>query len=168
MCCEKCKIEKGNGDIALSFSQNQVPLASVFVKYGMGHMEPTPENALLGATAFGYNFIKEISLAAAGVNTAISNYTPAEQADLAASIFRIFGMAADTGVNIAQGISDIKNGNQPQQPNTNTGQPITYTPPPAEPARIGGFTTNQLGLLLLAGALVVGVLLYFNKQGAKG
>lgn len=170
MCDINCNCKnKGNGNIALVFNQNKLPIASVFTKYSMGHMEPTPENALIGAKAFGYNFIKELALAASGANPAISNYTSAESATLAAQIFQIFGMAADTGVNIAQGIADIKNGNAaPNQPN-NAGQTAVYMPTPDKPEnRIAGFTKNQVGLLLLAGALVISVLIYFNKQGAKG
>lgn len=162
----------GNGNtIAVAFRNQQTPIASVFSKYGMGDMQVTPENALIGAVAYGTDFAVEVARAAAGLATE-SSYTAEENAanlSLADSIFNMFGIAAGAGINIAKGISDIKNGNKatgtPGTPGT-PGQPqVVYLPatPPA-PTTTGGFTNMQIGLLLVAVALVVGVLVYFGNK----
>lgn len=167
-----CKSEvKGNGkNIALSFSGNKIPVAAIFNKYGMGKLAPTPENALAGTVLYGGTFAKEVAMAAAGMNPNVANYEGQEGADLAATIFQILGTAANAGINIAQGVADIKNGNKPNTNPTNTGQPVVVyapTPTPTTPQTQGWLTNTQLGLILLAVVLVAGALLYMNYTEKK-
>lgn len=176
--CDNCKNCKGNvGNIALPFKTNSVAIQAVFTKYGMGKMEPTPKNALTGTIAYGEPFAKEIALAAAGIEPNQSNATgedTTQNMDLASQIFTILGSAANTGINIAKGVTDIKNSNKPgytpiSTPNPTTGQPqVVYIPQPQQPQAQGSFSNNQLLLLVVAAAAIVGVifLLKGKKKGA--
>jgi len=174
MCnCKSCS--KGDGEnIALAFKDNGTKVKAVMTKYGMAHMEPTPENVMIGAVAFGPSFLTEASKAAAGIDSS-ANYTGDEekQFDLASSIFGIIGTAAGAGIDITKAFLDIKNSgkgnaNTQQAGNQNGNPTVVYVPTPQQPqqpARTFGFTNGQLGLLLLAGALLVGVVVYFaNKE----
>lgn len=172
--CDTCKNCEGNvGNIALAFKNNSVPVQAVFSKYGMGKMETTPYNAMVGTVAHKEPFLKEVSLAAAGIST--SNYSADENEqnlDLAGQIFNILGTAANAGINIGKGIADIKNQNKPgntqaQWPTQQTGQPqVVYVQQPNQPTpATGGFTTSHLVMLLLAAtAIAVVVILAKGKK----
>ena len=177
--CDNCKNCKGNvGNIALAFKENSVPVQAVFTKYGMAHMEPTPQNALTGTIAYGAPFAKEVALAAAGVSAYTSNFTDEQNSNnlnIASTIFDILGTGANAGIDIAKGIFDIKNAGKPgytptstQTQTTPTGQPqVVYMQPPTQPQQQSGFGSTQLVLLLVAGAAFVAVLFLIRgkKQG---
>lgn len=170
MCDNKCNCKGNVGNIALPFKDNSVQVQTVFTKYGMGKMEPTPKNALTGTIAFGEPFAKEVALAAAGATQ--SNFTDEQNSqnlDLAGQIFSILGTAANAGINIGKGVLDIKNQGKDStstqmQPN---GQPqVVYVQQPQQPQQPqGGFNSNQLLLLLVAGAAIVAVI--FLVKGKK-
>jgi hypothetical protein len=163
-----CKNCNGNGNpIAVAFKDQQPEIATVFARYGMGHMQVTPQNALIGVQAHGAQFAKDLALAAAGLNTSYANGTDQEKTDLAASIFEIFGTAANAGINIAQGVIAIKNGqNAPQQPQP--GAPTIVYQPPQQPQpeakKIGGFTVGQIALLGAAVLMIIGAVVFLNSK----
>lgn len=171
--CDNCKNCKGNGNtIALAFKENESAIGRVFVKYGMGHMAVNGNNALIGVTALGQPFLEEMSMAAAGMGISNVTGTDAEKANLAASILSIFGTAVGAGVDIAKGVSSIKNQqNGNTQPNNQGGQPqvIVLNQPSSSTDKAAekkyfGFTGTQLGLLIGAVVLIGVTIFILNRE----
>lgn len=156
--------------IGALFSENAVPIAKVYRKWGLGNYVPSFEQTLAAAPVLGPQFAKEVSAAIAGIDLESSNMTGEESANLANTIMDMIGQAVGMGTSIANTVGQFKagqNGSITYTPPVPNGSQPNYTPQPqTQPTTIAGLSTTQLALLL-GGLVLVGLTFFFISKQEK-